>query len=95
MKDRVDAILDRSQAVYLESILPPRDALLVRMEEFAADENQPIADPEVAQMIRILVRTKRPRRIAARGGGPATQIQECLPRWFELKGRMRLSRLRK
>lgn len=63
MKDRVDAILDRSQAVYLESILAPRDALLARMEEFAADNVQPIADPEVAQMMRILVRTKRPRRI--------------------------------
>jgi caffeoyl-CoA O-methyltransferase len=63
MKDRVDAILDRAQAVYLETLLPPRDALLVRMEEFAAESGQPIADPEVAQMIRILVRAKRPRRV--------------------------------
>jgi len=67
MKDRVDAILDRSQAVYLESLLPPRDALLARMEEFAADEGQPIADPEVAQTMRILLRAKRPRHIVEVG----------------------------
>ena len=63
MKDRIDAILERSQAEYLESVLPPRDALLERMEEFAAEHNQPIADPEVAQLMRILVRTKKPKRI--------------------------------
>ena len=48
MKLRIDAILQRSQAEYLDSILPPRDALLARMEEFAAEHNHPIADPEVA-----------------------------------------------
>lgn len=60
MKDRIDAILRRAQAEYLESLLPERDALLDRMERFAAENDQPIADPEVAQMMRILVRAKRP-----------------------------------
>ena len=63
MKDRVDAILKRSQAEYLETLLPPRDALLARMEEYAAENGQPIADPEVAQMMRLLVQAKRPRHL--------------------------------
>jgi predicted O-methyltransferase YrrM len=63
MKDRIDAILRRNQAEYLESILPPRDALLEEMEKFADENNHPIADPEVGQLMRTLVRMKRPRRI--------------------------------
>jgi len=63
MKQRIDAILQRSQAEYLDSILPPRDALLARMEEFAAEHNHPIADPEVAQLIRALIHTKKPQHI--------------------------------
>ncbi len=63
MKDRIDAILRRSQAEYLDSILPPRDALLEEMEKFADEHGHPIADPEVGQLMRTLVRMKRPRRI--------------------------------
>jgi predicted O-methyltransferase YrrM len=63
MKDKIDAILQRDQALYLESLLPPRDALLARMERFAAENGHPIADPEVAQLMRVLIRTMRPRRI--------------------------------
>jgi predicted O-methyltransferase YrrM len=63
MKDRVDAILQRKQAEYLETLTPQRDALLERMEKFAAENKHPIADPEVAQLLRVLVRAKRPRRI--------------------------------
>lgn len=63
MKDRIDAILRRNQAEYLENLLPPRDALLERMEKFAAENDHPIADPEVAQLVRGLVRMRRPRRI--------------------------------
>lgn len=63
MKDRIDAILRRNQAEYLESLLPPRDALLEEMEKFAAENDHPIADPEVAQLMRALVRAGRPRRL--------------------------------
>lgn len=63
MKDRPDAILQREQAQYLESLLPARDALLERMEKFAAENGHPIADPEVAQLMRILIRAANPRRI--------------------------------
>lgn len=63
MKDRVDAILRRNQAEYLDSLLPPRDALLERMEKFAEENGHPIADPEVAQLMRGLVWAKEPRRV--------------------------------
>jgi caffeoyl-CoA O-methyltransferase len=63
MKDRIDAILRRQQAEYLDSLLPPRDALLEQMEKFADEFGHPIADPEVAQLIRALVRAKKPRRV--------------------------------
>jgi predicted O-methyltransferase YrrM len=63
MKAGLDKILQRAQAEYLDALLPPRDALLGRMEEYAAESDQPIADPEVAQVERILVRALRPRRI--------------------------------
>jgi len=63
MKAGIDKILQRAQAEYLDTLLPPRDALLARIEEYAAEGNQPIADPEVAQIERILVRALRPRRI--------------------------------
>lgn len=63
MKDRIDAILQRRQAEYLEALIPARDALLERIEELAAVEGHPIADPEVAQVMRILVRLRRPARI--------------------------------
>jgi predicted O-methyltransferase YrrM len=63
MKDRIDAILRRNQAEYLESLLPARDALLEEMETFAEEHGHPIADPEVAQLMRGLVRVKSPRRV--------------------------------
>lgn len=63
MKDRVDALIRREQAEYLDSLAAPRDALLERMEKLAADDGHPIADPEVTQLMRILVRAARPRRV--------------------------------
>src|SRR5215212_3382719 len=63
MKDRIDAILRRAQGEYLESLVPPRDVLLEAMEKFANENDHPIADPEVAQLMRVLVRMKRPRRV--------------------------------
>jgi predicted O-methyltransferase YrrM len=63
MKAGIDKILKRSQAEYLEATLPPRDALLARMEEYAAEHGHPIADAEVAQVMRVLLRARRPRRV--------------------------------
>ncbi len=63
MKDRIDAILQRSQAEYLETLLPGRDPLLASIEKFAEEMGHPIADPEVAQLMRVLLRLKRPRHV--------------------------------
>jgi len=83
MKDRLDAILRRDQAEYLESILPPRDALLERMEKLAEDEGHPIADAEVAQLIRIMVRAAKPRRVLEVGTNIGYSVivigRECDP----------------
>jgi predicted O-methyltransferase YrrM len=63
MKGAIDAILRQRQAEYLEELLPQRDPLLAEMEHYAADEGHPIADPEVARLLRLLIRIARPRRI--------------------------------
>ena len=67
MKDRIDAILRRPQAEYLGALLPAPDALLAKVEAFAAEHGHPIADPEVAQLERILVRLRKPKRIVEVG----------------------------
>jgi caffeoyl-CoA O-methyltransferase len=63
VKRRADAILKRAQAEYLDRLTPPRDPLLASIESFAAQHRHPIADPEVGQLLRILVRMKKPRHI--------------------------------
>jgi predicted O-methyltransferase YrrM len=63
MKAGIDKILRRAQAEYLDALLPPRDALLARIEEYAAQHGHPIADAEVAQAMRVLLRARRPRHV--------------------------------
>src|ERR1043165_3163954 len=63
MKAGIDKILKRAQAEYLDALLPPRDALLARIEEYAAEHGHPIADAEVAQVMRVLLRARRPRHV--------------------------------
>ena len=83
MKDRIDAILRRNQAEYLDSQLPPRDALLEHMEKFAEENDHPIADAEVAQLMRGLVRMKKPRRVLEVGTNIGYSVivmgRECGP----------------
>jgi caffeoyl-CoA O-methyltransferase len=67
MKAGIDKILKRPQAEYLDSLLPPRDALLARIEKYAAEHNHPIADPEVAQTMRVLIGAAEPRRLVEVG----------------------------
>lgn len=67
MKAGIDKILKLSQAQYLDSLLPPRDALLARVEEYAAQHGHPIADPEVAQAMRVLLRARKPRHVVEVG----------------------------
>src|SRR6185369_5447275 len=83
MKAGIDKILKRTQAEYLDTLLPPRDALLARMEEYAAEHDHPIADAEVAQLERLMVRARRPKRIIEVGTNIGYSVivmgRECSP----------------
>lgn len=56
MKARLDAIIKREQAEYLDQLLPPGDPLLAEMEAYAAEHRVPIADREVAIFLEITAR---------------------------------------
>ncbi|CDM64892.1 O-methyltransferase [Pyrinomonas methylaliphatogenes] len=62
MKAKIDSILQREQAEYLETLLPASEALLREMEEYAAVNRVPIADREVALFLDITARAIGARR---------------------------------
>ncbi|MCA1629220.1 MAG: O-methyltransferase [Acidobacteria bacterium] len=62
MKARLDAIIRREQAEYLERLHPASDGLLAEMEAHAAAHKVPIADREVARFLEITARSIRARR---------------------------------
>jgi caffeoyl-CoA O-methyltransferase len=59
MKARLDAIIQREQAEYLDQLLPQRDPLLTEMETYASQHRVPIADPEVAAFLEITARVSK------------------------------------
>ncbi|HEX8141831.1 MAG TPA: O-methyltransferase [Pyrinomonadaceae bacterium] len=63
MKARLDAIIQREQAEYLDRLLPASTGLLAEMEEHAAEHRVPIADREVALFLEITARAIRARRV--------------------------------
>lgn len=63
MKARIDAIIQREQAEYLDRLIPQTDPLLREMEEYAAEHRVPIADREVALFLEITARAIKARRI--------------------------------
>ncbi|HYP53445.1 MAG TPA: O-methyltransferase [Pyrinomonadaceae bacterium] len=63
MKARVDAILKREQAEYLDRLLPASTGLLEEMERHAAEHGVPIADREVALFLEITARAMNARRV--------------------------------
>lgn len=67
MKHATDAILRSEQAKYLESIETPRDALLAKMEAYAAEHGCPISDPEVASFLAVTAIAARPKHIVEVG----------------------------
>lgn len=67
MKQGTGILLLREQELYLERLLPPRDALLREMEERAEREDIPISDPEVGRMLGILARSTGARLIVEIG----------------------------
>ena len=62
MKAKLDAILHREQAEYLDGLLPPSDDLLAEMESYAAEHSVPIADREVALFLEITARAINAKR---------------------------------
>ncbi len=62
MKARIDAIIQREQAEYLERLLPQTDSLLREMEEYGGQHRVPSADREVATFVEITARAIKARR---------------------------------
>ena len=62
MKAKLDAILRREQAEYLENLQPSNTGLLAEMEAYAAEHRVPIADREVALFLEITARAIKARR---------------------------------
>src|SRR5512132_960120 len=62
MKAKLDAILQREQAEYLDQLLPASDDLVAEMENYAAEHRVPIADREVAQFVEITARAINAKR---------------------------------
>jgi predicted O-methyltransferase YrrM len=56
MKAKLDAIIQRDQAEYLEGLSSQSDSLLAEMEAYAAEHRVPIADREVAMFLEITAR---------------------------------------
>ncbi len=62
MKARIDAIIQREQAEYLEKLIPQTDPLLVEMENYGAERRIPSADREVAMFVEITARAIKAKR---------------------------------
>lgn len=62
MKARLDAIIKREQAEYLDQLLVQPDPLLEEMEQYAAEHRVPIADREVARFLEISARASEAKR---------------------------------
>jgi caffeoyl-CoA O-methyltransferase len=63
MKARIDAIIQREQAEYLENLHPANTGLFAEMEAYAAEHRVPIADREVALFLEITARAIQARRV--------------------------------
>jgi caffeoyl-CoA O-methyltransferase len=63
MKAKIDAIIQREQAEYLEQLHPANEGLLAEMEAYASEHHVPVADREVALFLEITARTMAARRV--------------------------------
>ena len=82
MKARIDAIIHREQAEYLDRLLPANDALLAEMEAYAAEHRVPIADREVARFLEITARAINARSVLEIGmaiGYSVVHLARALP----------------
>ena len=63
MKAKLDAIIQRDQAEYLDQLLTQSDPVLAEMEAYAAEHRVPIADREVARFLEITARAIGARKV--------------------------------
>jgi caffeoyl-CoA O-methyltransferase len=63
MKARLDAIIRREQAEYLDRLLPANTGIVAEMEADAEQNRVPIADREVALFLEITARAMNARRV--------------------------------
>ena len=63
MKAKLDAIIQRDQAEYLDQLSTQNDPLLAEMEAYAAEHRVPIADREVATFLEITARASRAQKV--------------------------------
>ena len=63
MKAKIDAIIQREQAEYLEQLHPAHVGLFAEMEAYAAEHRVPVADREVALFLEITARATAARRV--------------------------------
>jgi caffeoyl-CoA O-methyltransferase len=81
MKARIDAIIQRDQAEYLDRLLPQTDPLLREMEEYGGEHRVPSADREVALFVEITARAinaKRALEIGMAIGYTATHLARAV-----------------
>lgn len=62
MKAKLDAIIQREQAEYLDQLHTQGDPLLAEMEAYASEHRVPIADREVARFLEITARVSGARK---------------------------------
>lgn len=82
MKARIDAIIQREQAEYLDRLHTGNTGLLAEMEEYAAKHRVPIADREVALFLEITARAMRARQVLEIGmaiGYSVIHLARALP----------------
>ena len=63
MKAKLDAIIQRDQAEYLDRLSTQNDPLLAEMEAYAAEHRVPIADREVATFLEITARASSAQKV--------------------------------
>jgi predicted O-methyltransferase YrrM len=82
MKARLDAIIHREQAEYLERLLPANTGIVAEMEADAEKNGVPIADHEVALFLEITARAMNAKRILEIGmaiGYAVVHLAQGLP----------------
>jgi predicted O-methyltransferase YrrM len=82
MKARLDAIIHREQAEYLERLLPANTGIIAEMEADAEKNGVPIADREVALFLEITARAMNARRVLEIGmaiGYAVVHLAQGLP----------------